>query len=978
MIIKPSRIQAGDHKQALEYILAVGNDAKHENEDVRLLEGHPEGLAFHCAISREDYPNKKYTLRHWKINPEQFTSDEDLQAVCHDLLNEFNAGDRPFVIALHTTTHKDGTTATHAHLMCAELDARGKVLSNRQNAAREHKIARKWEKNLGHNVLSSRYDATIAEQEPELRQDLQPDTVSYKYSQGQFQKCLKQGVDLNELNKDLTQLRSEPHSVVDIQNLLGQYEIELAAGKRDGVLVLEKAGEYLVPLNAAGGFHKDEMAAYRHEYELTHNYGELHEYEFGRHSTTTEGSDATLGTSASDGTIRTDRRSDGTDGANGGDGGNRGTDDLTPTAPTPSKLADNEHAALERDGELVDGYDQRSVGGVGEGGRGFGLGSDGSGGVDSRIHSADSASNRGDKHSRRASDKSVEPSRLDGTKVHRHGELARQDLLAADRRHARRNVIPELDYGDIYRRQAIDVHNLVGGIAGVILGLAVSIIDRKAGAKLIAASARYSVGILPPTDKQLEYNLHKMSDAAKLHPRMQKIRDRVQPTRRRNRLARVADSPAQTAYWRSRFRAVDRLALFDDDIKKGTKAAERLNDELAREKQHFYEFTRDTAKQVARGEITETQARELLTREIRNFNKTVDLPSDHFADEFKARLETLQNRIEQQQTWDAENAAKKARTERNVIAKVRAQHLGQGARDYLTATADKLNLPTTEGYYTRVMQAFDKLATKYHHLAADFEFAQSRSSETDIRKLSNNSLKLCNLVELLKRVDADEATEQDVLNLSLADDIAEIFAEHPELADELQGMSPLEILDVLVERGILTDEQAEELRQKAIERYQKQRRELLKKKYTFTKDVFPPKAALVSYADYRERLFKMNLKRSQEYNKQQGNTFKPERVRMRAEKWTAADMQKRIEKGFQFLPPDTRPKQKTDAFKRALDELIRDTDSIKSQSALDALKEQAKQIVDQQFAPKPIPKPFEPRFDKQSDDYRPPAPSPFS
>ena len=49
-------------------------------------------------------------------------------------------------------------------------------------------------------------------------------------------------------------------------------------------------------------------------------------------------------------------------------------------------------------------------------------------------------------------------------KVHRHDQLDRQDLLAADRGHARRNVIPELDYGDIYRRQAIDVHNLVGAL----------------------------------------------------------------------------------------------------------------------------------------------------------------------------------------------------------------------------------------------------------------------------------------------------------------------------------------------------------------------------------------------------------------------------------------------------------------------------------------------------------------------------------
>ena len=250
MIIKPSRIQG--YVQALEYILAVGNDAKHENEDVRLLEGHPEGLAFHCAISREDYPNKKYTLRHWKINPEQFTSDEDLQAVCHDLLNEFNAGDRPFVIALHTTTHKDGTTATHAHLMCAELDARGKVLSNRQTRrASTRSLVR--EKNLGHNVLSSRYDATIAEQEPDFVK-ICNDTVSYKF-QGQFQKCLKQGVDLNELNKDLLNFVLNLIALSIFKTCLGSMK-STCAGKRDGFRSEKEVS--ISSLYAAGGFHKDE------------------------------------------------------------------------------------------------------------------------------------------------------------------------------------------------------------------------------------------------------------------------------------------------------------------------------------------------------------------------------------------------------------------------------------------------------------------------------------------------------------------------------------------------------------------------------------------------------------------------------------------------------------------------------------------------------------------------------------------------
>ena len=70
MIIKPSRIRAGDHAQALAYILALGDKLKYANEQVEMLEGHPEALALHCATSHECFPSKTYTLRHWKINPE--------------------------------------------------------------------------------------------------------------------------------------------------------------------------------------------------------------------------------------------------------------------------------------------------------------------------------------------------------------------------------------------------------------------------------------------------------------------------------------------------------------------------------------------------------------------------------------------------------------------------------------------------------------------------------------------------------------------------------------------------------------------------------------------------------------------------------------------------------------------------------------------------------------------------------------------
>ena len=270
MIIKPSRIKAGDHAQALAYILALGDEAKHANEQVDMLDGHPEALALHCATSHECFPTKSYTLRHWKINPEEAVSEQTLQAICYDLLEEFKAGERPYVIALHTTADKNGQTTTHAHLMVAELNEKGRVLSNKNNAAREHKLARKWEKELGHTILSSRYDETIIEHtnDEELVSSLNTDAECiYGYTQNQYQKARALGVDLSEIKKIITAARNEPHDINDLRIILKSHGVDLIRGKKQGILVLEKDGEHLCPLHKAGAFHKDIMLGYAADFE---------------------------------------------------------------------------------------------------------------------------------------------------------------------------------------------------------------------------------------------------------------------------------------------------------------------------------------------------------------------------------------------------------------------------------------------------------------------------------------------------------------------------------------------------------------------------------------------------------------------------------------------------------------------------------------------------------------------------------------
>lgn len=126
------------------------------------------------------------------------------------------------------------------------------------------------EKELGHTILSSRYDETIVEHtnDAELTTSLNPDAECiYAYTQNQYQKAASFGVDLSEIKKDISAARNEPHDLNDLREILKSHGVDLIRGNNQGILVLEKDGEPLCPLHKAGAFHKDEMTAYMADFE---------------------------------------------------------------------------------------------------------------------------------------------------------------------------------------------------------------------------------------------------------------------------------------------------------------------------------------------------------------------------------------------------------------------------------------------------------------------------------------------------------------------------------------------------------------------------------------------------------------------------------------------------------------------------------------------------------------------------------------
>lgn len=265
MIIKSTRIKSGDHGQALDYI--VKNSV---NESIDIQFGDPKMLAFYCAETKKNYPTRLYTLRHFIISPENSLSEEQKAEVRDDLLKEFKANDRPFVHATHRKTRKDGSVEEHEHIMIAEINPKGRVITTTGNAQKLHGVARRWEAKLGETIQQSRFNRTIIEHEQNeeikavLQQSLDEDLNSKKkpWTDGQFRKAERLNVDMRILHENISYIDNTLNDVDylnEIEKTLSTFDIELKKGRYDDVIVLEKDDEVILSLNKLANIPKERI-----------------------------------------------------------------------------------------------------------------------------------------------------------------------------------------------------------------------------------------------------------------------------------------------------------------------------------------------------------------------------------------------------------------------------------------------------------------------------------------------------------------------------------------------------------------------------------------------------------------------------------------------------------------------------------------------------------------------------------------------
>ena len=114
---------------------------------------------------------------------------------------------------------------------------------------------------------------------------------------------------------------------------------------------------------------------------------------------------------------------------------------------------------------------------------------------------------------------------------------------------------------------------------------------------------------------------------------------------------------ANKLYWQRRYAAVDRLG-YDDQVLKGSVAADWVNAQIQKSDDHFKNWIKEAAKTVAYDDLNEHDAREKLRVAISHYANANNFDVQT---EYDARLPQLMKSIELQRGWNSKKNSERRR-----------------------------------------------------------------------------------------------------------------------------------------------------------------------------------------------------------------------------------------------------------------------------------------------------------------------------
>jgi len=222
-----------------------------KNEAIELVQGSLADLD-DMVRDAEDH-GAKYAIRHYKISPEQATTRQEALAVLAALGTEFRFDPARAVLVEHQKPRQGGKGYDrHWHAMVGEVDpVRGRVLDAHWMRPRQEKVARVAEIELGHGMISGKWNSAV---ERALRADGRDDLADRvqrladgerprsAYTTTQHQVVERRGASMPELKAAVADAWSRSDNGAAFRLALAQHGLTARPGDKKGIWLIEAAG----------------------------------------------------------------------------------------------------------------------------------------------------------------------------------------------------------------------------------------------------------------------------------------------------------------------------------------------------------------------------------------------------------------------------------------------------------------------------------------------------------------------------------------------------------------------------------------------------------------------------------------------------------------------------------------------------------------------------------------------------------------
>ena len=247
MIISASRIATASGSSAVGAHVFAGP----KNVSITIVQGAYADLDDMMTDARQH--GAKYGIRHFKVNPEQATTREEALAVAAALGREFGFDPGRAVMVEHEKRRQGGKGFDrHWHILVPEVDpVRGRVLDAHWMRARQEKVSRVAEIELGHHQVQGRWNRAVeaalrAEGRVELADRVRPLTIGDRpgeaYSTVQHRIAERRGLSMPEMKAAVATAWERSDSGAAFRAALTEQGLTARPGDKRGVWLVEAAG----------------------------------------------------------------------------------------------------------------------------------------------------------------------------------------------------------------------------------------------------------------------------------------------------------------------------------------------------------------------------------------------------------------------------------------------------------------------------------------------------------------------------------------------------------------------------------------------------------------------------------------------------------------------------------------------------------------------------------------------------------------